>query len=74
VSQTISTRAERDPRRGMIPFVEVCDLLGIHRNTGYAWLRAGRFPIPVERPGPRLYKCRQTDVERYLASRIPAAV
>lgn len=75
MSQTISTRAERDLQRGLIPFAEVCDQLGIHRNTGYNWLRAGTFPIPVERPGRgRLLYCRRTDRDRYLASRISAAV
>jgi hypothetical protein len=39
---------------------------GIHDNTGYAWIRAGIFPVPLEKIGPHYY-CRRADVDLYLA-------
>jgi predicted DNA-binding transcriptional regulator AlpA len=48
----------------MVPFLEVCDLLGIHANTGYQLRKDGHFPIRVERVGGR-YACRGTDVDEY---------
>jgi excisionase family DNA binding protein len=46
-------------------FAEVCDLLGISRDTGYALHRAGEFPIPTVLVG-KILKCRRADVEAFV--------
>ena len=49
----------------LVSFREVCPLLNLHPNTGYALLHAGGFPIEVRHVGGRLF-CRRVDVEHYL--------
>lgn len=63
-----TTVTERGDRSEMVRFTDVCDRLGIHRNTGYHLLHEDRFPIPVERVGG-LFKCRAVDVEAFFAQR-----
>lgn len=50
----------------MVRFSEICDRLGIHTNTGYAWLRSGNFPIAVEKLGSHYY-ARRVDVEAFFS-------
>ena len=46
-------------------FGEVCDLLGMSRDSGYAHHRQGTFPIPVVTVGSIL-KCRTADVMAFI--------
>jgi predicted DNA-binding transcriptional regulator AlpA len=50
------------------PIMAVFRRLGIHQNTGYALIKKGTFPIPLEKIGARYY-CRRADVDAYLAPR-----
>lgn len=52
----------------LLAFREVCPLLSIHPNTGYALFHSGDFPIAVRHVGARLF-CRRVDVEHYLYDR-----
>ena len=59
----------RDERAQMVPLASVCDRLGINRNTGYEWVKSGKFPIPVWRLGRHL-KCKRADVDAYFAASV----
>jgi predicted DNA-binding transcriptional regulator AlpA len=61
-----STRDQRAPVTEMVPFLDVCNRLGVHRNTGYLMVKEGTFPIRAWRLRGRL-KCRQVDVEAFFA-------
>lgn len=50
----------------MIRFKEVCELLGMSTDTGYAHVKAGTFPIPVVKVGSIL-KARRDDVDSFVA-------
>ena len=56
-------RARRSP---FIRFREVCELLGMHPDSGYAHVRAKTFPVPTVKVGS-LLKCRRADVEAFIA-------
>jgi prophage regulatory protein len=44
---------------------QVLDLLGVTRQTLYAWMRSGRFPQPLKL-GPASYRWRESDVLAWL--------
>jgi predicted DNA-binding transcriptional regulator AlpA len=58
-----STRTDNDASP-FVRFQAVCELLGIHYNTGYTLRREGTFPIPVIAIGGRYY-CRRHDVDTF---------
>lgn len=49
----------------LLSFRDVCGLLSMHPNTGYALLHEQRFPIQVYKVGKRLF-CRRVDVDQFL--------
>jgi hypothetical protein len=53
------------PPRELITFLEACDALGMHRNTGYSLRRERRFPVPVVLIGTR-YFVRQRQLDKFL--------
>jgi predicted DNA-binding transcriptional regulator AlpA len=46
-------------------FREVCDLLGMSTDSGYAHVRSGTFPVPVVKVGSIL-KVRRSDVDAFV--------
>ncbi|HRC87409.1 MAG TPA: helix-turn-helix domain-containing protein [Thermoanaerobaculia bacterium] len=48
---------------------EVCEMLGIHRDTLWRWRRVGLFPVPFlgKKRGDLLW--RRSDVEEWIARR-----
>ena len=50
----------------LLPLVDVCDVLGIHRNTGYLLRRRGAFPVPVIEV-ERRYFCDLADVDELVS-------
>lgn len=64
LAKAVNKRAHQSE---MVRFSEICQRLGIHANTGYAWLRSGSFPIPVEKLGSHYY-ARRADVEAFFKS------
>ncbi|MBF9060754.1 AlpA family phage regulatory protein [Rhodobacterales bacterium HKCCSP123] len=48
---------------------EVEDRTGLSRSTIYAWIRHGKFPRPVKL-GERIVAWRESDIDRWLESRV----
>lgn len=46
---------------------EACRRLGIHRQTGYVWIREGRFPVRHFRLSNKI-RVLASDLDRYLAT------
>jgi excisionase family DNA binding protein len=61
------TSAQHAPTAELVPFLEVCIRLGIHRNTGYVMMAEDRFPMKVYRVGGR-WKCRKAEVDKFFAA------
>jgi excisionase family DNA binding protein len=61
-----SRTADRAARALSVRVCEVCDLLNIHTDIGYQWIRQGQFPVPVRKTGSQYYVLR-SDVEAFFA-------
>ena len=62
---------KHDPTRLGTPVLrrkQVCALLGVSHTTLYDWIRAGRFPAPIEL-GPNSRAWLREEVEEFLAQR-----
>ncbi|MCG6556914.1 helix-turn-helix domain-containing protein [Ruegeria sp. 1NDH52C] len=49
---------------------EIAALLSVHVTTLYAWMRAGKFPLP-QRIGPRTVRWTGRQVIDYLSDNLP---
>lgn len=56
-----------------VPFTAACAFMGIARQTGDHWLRAGTFPIPVSRLGNRKYGVPLVGLQLWLIDQLEAS-